>query len=39
MQPEYKYYAFISYNWKDLEWGKKLQKKIRRVSFTVYFVQ
>ena len=28
MQPEYKYYAFISYNWKDLEWGKKLQKKL-----------
>lgn len=28
MQPDYKYYAFISYNWKDLEWGKKLQKKL-----------
>ena len=24
----YKYYAFISYNSKDTEWGKKVQKKL-----------
>lgn len=28
MQETYKYYAFISYNAKDTEWGKKLQKKL-----------
>ena len=26
----YKYYAFISYNAKDIDWGKKLQKKLER---------
>ena len=25
---EYKYFAFISYNSKDIEWGKKVQKKL-----------
>lgn len=27
-QQEYKYFAFISYNSKDTEWGKKVQKKL-----------
>ena len=27
-QPEFKYFAFISYNAKDTAWGKKLQKKL-----------
>lgn len=27
-QKEFKYYAFISYNSKDTEWGKKVQKKL-----------
>ena len=27
-QTSYKYFAFISYNAKDTEWGKKLQKKL-----------
>lgn len=27
-QQEYKYFAFISYNSKDTEWGKKLQRKL-----------
>ncbi len=27
-QPEYTYYAFISYNSKDLKWGKRLQRKL-----------
>ena len=26
----YKYYAFFSYNAKDIDWGKKLQKKLER---------
>ena len=25
---EYKYFAFISYNSKDTEWGKRLQRKL-----------
>ena len=28
MDSQFKYYAFISYNSKDTEWGKKLQKKL-----------
>ena len=28
MDTSYKYFAFISYNSKDTEWGKKLQKKL-----------
>lgn len=28
MNSQFKYYAFISYNAKDTEWGKKLQKKL-----------
>ncbi len=28
MNETYKYFAFISYNSKDTEWGKKLQKKL-----------
>ena len=28
MEQEFKYFAFISYNSKDTEWGKKLQKKL-----------
>ena len=27
-QQEYKYYAFISYNSKDTEWGKRVQRKL-----------
>ena len=27
-QPQFKYYAFISYSSKDTAWGKKLQKKL-----------
>ena len=25
---EYKYFAFISYNWKDTKWGKRVQRKL-----------
>ena len=28
MDPQFKYFAFISYNSKDTEWGKKVQKKL-----------
>lgn len=28
MEPQYKYFAFISYNSKDTVWGKRLQKKL-----------
>lgn len=28
MEQQYKYFAFISYNSKDTEWGKKVQKKL-----------
>lgn len=28
MEQKFKYFAFISYNSKDTEWGKKLQKKL-----------
>ena len=28
MVNKYKYFAFISYNSKDLKWGKRLQKKL-----------
>lgn len=28
MEQKYKYFAFISYNSKDTEWGKRLQKKL-----------
>jgi len=28
MENQYKYFAFISYNSKDTEWGKRLQKKL-----------
>lgn len=28
MEEQYKYFAFISYNSKDTEWGKKLQRKL-----------
>lgn len=30
MEKTYKYFAFISYNSKDTEWGKKLQKKLEQ---------
>ena len=34
---EYKYFAFISYNSKDTEWGKRLQRKLEgyRMSSTI----
>ena len=28
MEQQFKYFAFISYNSKDLEWGKKVQRKL-----------
>ncbi|MDE6634828.1 MAG: toll/interleukin-1 receptor domain-containing protein, partial [Bacteroidaceae bacterium] len=28
MEKEFKYYAFISYNSKDMAWGKRLQRKL-----------
>ena len=28
MEQQYKYYAFISYNSRDTEWGKKVQRKL-----------
>ena len=28
MEQQYKYFAFISYNSKDTEWGKRLQRKL-----------
>ena len=28
MEQEFKYYAFISYNQKDTEWGKRVQRKL-----------
>lgn len=28
MKQQFRYFAFISYNSKDIEWGKKLQKKL-----------
>ncbi len=28
MEQEYKYFAFISYNSKDTEWGKRVQQKL-----------
>jgi len=28
MEQQYKYFAFISYNFHDLKWGKRLQKKL-----------
>lgn len=28
MQPQYKYFAFISYNSHDIAWGKRLQRKL-----------
>lgn len=28
MEQQYKYFAFISYNSKDTEWGKRIQKKL-----------
>lgn len=28
MEEQFKYFAFISYNSKDIEWGKKVQKKL-----------
>lgn len=28
MHDEYKYFAFISYNYLDVEWGRKLQRKL-----------
>ena len=28
MEQQFKYYAFISYNSKDMEWGKKVQRKL-----------
>ncbi len=28
MEPQFKYFAFISYNSKDTEWGKRLQRKL-----------
>lgn len=27
-EQQYKYFAFISYNSKDTEWGKRVQKKL-----------
>ena len=28
MEQEFKYFAFISYNSKDTEWGKRVQRKL-----------
>lgn len=28
MEQQFKYFAFISYNSKDTEWGKRVQKKL-----------
>ena len=28
MKQQFKYFAFISYNSKDTEWGKRLQRKL-----------
>ena len=28
MEPQFKYFAFISYNSRDTEWGKRLQRKL-----------
>jgi len=33
-QQQFKYYAFISYNSKDTEWGKKVQKKLEHYRIT-----
>lgn len=30
VQREYRYFAFISYNSKDTEWGKRIQRKLER---------
>ena len=30
MEQNYKYFAFISYNSKDMEWGKRVQQKLER---------
>lgn len=30
MQTEYKYFAFISYNSRDVRWGKRLQRKLEQ---------
>lgn len=30
MQTEYKYFAFISYNSRDVSWGKRLQRKLEQ---------
>lgn len=37
MQPQYKYFAFISYNSHDIAWGKRLQRKLEgyRMSATM----
>lgn len=37
MQPQYKYFAFISYNSHDIAWGKRLQRKLEsyRMSATL----
>ena len=32
MNPQFKYYAFISYNAKDTAWGKTLQKKLEHYN-------
>ena len=32
MKNNYKYFAFISYNSKDLKWGKRLQKVLEGYS-------
>ena len=35
MDQQFKYFAFISYNSKDAEWGKKVQKKLDYIARTL----
>ena len=34
MQPQYKYFAFISYNSHDMEWGKRLQRRLENYKMS-----
>jgi hypothetical protein len=33
MEQQFKYFAFISYNSKDTEWGKRVQRKLEHYLF------
>lgn len=35
MENQYKYFAFISYNSKDIEWGRRLQKKLENYRMPI----